>query len=188
MTIIRDPLTGEAQRVNAEGKAFVLSEARTEARHASSDGDAFMISSGFAASPSAADDFTAVLYFKNTSTTSHVHIGYLRTCNEQGGKWRYTDNPTALGTTAITAKNMNVGDSGVMTATIQSFAAAGTTFADGTTTDFPQWIQSGPGHSVYPFDGALIIQPGQSFGLDFANFGTTAGDICVTMQAWIVTP
>ncbi len=187
MSINRDPVTGIGQTVNSEGQASTLAEIQTEARHVSSEGNAFMIASGFAANPATGDDYTNLIYIKNDYTTNHIHIGYLRTCNEQAGKWRYIDAPTALGTTAIAAKNMKRGNSTTLTATIQGFSAAGTTFTDGTTVDFPQWIQN-VGHSIQSFDGALILGPGQSFGLDYAPFASTAGDVCVTMQAWIVVP
>lgn len=176
---------GWGWRINNEGQASTLAETQTEARHLSeNEGVVYILSSGFAVSSNVANTFTNIFYIKNTSTTHNLYIGYLRTCNEIPGKWQYTDNPTALGTTSVTAINMKRGADTPLVADVQSFSAAGTTFSDGTTADFPQWIQGGPGHSIQPFEGALILGANQAFGLSFAPFNTTAGDVCITMQAW----
>ncbi len=182
--IIRDPSTEKGMGVNSEGQATVLAESRTEARHVAEEGNAFLIASDFGSSLTT-NDFTNIFYIKNESTTKNLHIGYLRTCNEAAGKWRLIDAPTALGTTAITAKNMLSGDTTVLVATIQSFSASGTTFTDGTV--IGQWIQS-TGHSIQNFDGSYILKPLESFGLEFAPFATqSAGEseACVTLQTWI---
>ena len=169
-------------RITEDGQALTQSENHTEARHHSGEGEVFFLASGFATTATSADDYTNIFYLKNDSTTKSIHIGYLRTCNEVAGKWRLLDAPTALGTTAITAYNANRAKTQALDATSQSFSAAGTTFTDGTS--IGQWVQNGPGHSVFPFDGSYILGPNSSLGLEFAPFGTTAGDACVTVQCW----
>lgn len=175
---------GWKARITDEGQIYVITESHTEARHKAEEGKVFMIASGFAASPASADDFTNVLYVKNTSTTKDIHIGYLRTCNEVSGKWRILDAPTALGTSALTASNSNRSNATPLVATVQAFSTAGTTFTDGTA--IGQWIQ-GAGHSIQPFDGSYILGPNDSFGLEFAPFNGTAGEMCVTLQCWQIT-
>lgn len=185
MTIIKSAGTASnGMSVNSEGQASVISESLTEARHVSSEGNVYIISSGFAATATVADDATNLLYVKNTSNTLFLHLGYLRTCNEVGGFWQWIDNPTALGTTAITPVNMKRGSTKPLAASVETFSSAGTTFTVGDRTDYPQWIQGGPAHSIQPFEGSMILSPGQSFGLEFAPFGTTAGVACVTLQVW----
>jgi len=186
MTIIRDPRTGDGSAVNSEFQLSVISESLTEARHVAAEGDTYLISSGFATTAALADDATNILYVKNTSTTLNMHLGYLRTCNEVAGFWQWIDNPTALATTAITPVNMLRGNSKPLTSIVQTFSVAGTTFTDGTSTDYPQWIQ-GEGHSIQSFEGSMILGPDQAFGIEFAPFGTTAGIACATLQVWTST-
>lgn len=184
MSVIKDGRTGRTLVINDEGQALTLSETQTEARHVAEDGNTFLLASDFAVTATVADDFTNIMYLKNESTTMDIHVGYLRSCNEVAGKWQMHFNPTALGTSALTAQNTQLGNSTPLSSTIQTFSNAGTTFVDGTI--FAQWIQGGPGHSIQPFDGSLILPPLTAIGFDFAPFGTTAGDACVTMQVWQV--
>ncbi|MDH5426194.1 MAG: hypothetical protein OEY29_14490 [Gammaproteobacteria bacterium] len=184
----RDPYTWRGQKTTSDGQSLVQSESLTEARYHAGKGEVFILSSGFATTPAAADDFTNILYLKNDSTTDDINLGYLRTCSEVAGKWQWVEAPTALGATAITAINMNRGSRKTLTATIQSYSAAGVTFTDGTRTDYPQWIQGGPAHSLQPFEGSFIIGPGDSFGLEFAPFSATAGEACISLQLWQSAP
>lgn len=181
---IRDANTQEAARVNTEGQLSTLSEIQTEARHVAEDGSVFMIATGFAVSSTTGDQFTNIVYILNDSTTKDVHVGYMRTCNEVPGKWRLLYNPTALGTSEITARNMKIGTATPLNGTVQQYSAAGTSFSDGTV--LGQWIQSGPAHSIQGYEGSLILPPLQSIALEFAPFGTTAGDVCATIQLWQV--
>ena len=181
MTQIRDPSSEKGANVNSEGRLETQSHNHTEARHHAGEGDVYLIGSGFGVGPATADDFTNILYVRNDSTTKEINIGILRTCNEVAGKWRLLKNPTALGTSVITPVNSNLGSSKTLVATVQEFSVAGTTFTDGTV--MGQWIH-GVGHSLFPFQGSVILGPNDAIGLEYAPHSATAGEACATIQCW----
>jgi len=140
------------------------------------EGKTFFAATGFVPFAAAAGE-TALYYHKNTSEEAqYLHL--LRTCGEEVQKWRLIKNPTA-GTIVtagadITPRNLDTASPVSLIAALKAGNGA-STITDGE--PWAQWINRA-GHSVYSFDGALILRPGGSMAI----VGSVAadGDVCVT--------
>lgn len=175
---------GRLAYVTDEGQQLVLSEAHTESRHHSAAGEVFLINSGFVTSSAVADTFASIIYFKNTSTTKVIHIGFFSTWSEVAGKWNLLSNPTSISnSTATSAGNMNISSTKLLDATIE-FGSATSVTTGGTT--IANWISPGPGFSANNFAGAFILGPTDSFVLEMAPFAAVAGEVSVLAEVWQV--
>lgn len=184
MTTNRDAQTLIGQIINAQGQALTQSETHKEVRQHSGEGDAYMVASGFVTHVNTADTYTGILWIQNDSATKNIHIGYVRGCNEVAGKWQAKRGVTALSSSAtVTPVNMQFGSKKTLSATVEAANATTSVFTGGTL--FTQFMQGGPGHSVFDFEGAIILQPGESFGLEFAPFSTaSSNEACAFFECW----
>jgi hypothetical protein len=175
---------GRLAYVTDEGQQLVLSESQTESRHHSTVGEVFLINSGFITSNAVAVVFASIIFFKNTSTTKVLHIGFFSTWSEVAGKWNLISNSTSISNSTPTiAANMNISSSKVLDATIEYGSATSVT-TGGTT--IANWISPGPGFSAHNFAGAIILGPTDSFTLEMAPFASVAGEVSVIAEAWQV--
>lgn len=175
---------GRLAFVTDEGQQLVLSETHTEARHHSATGEVYLINSGFVTTGAVADAFVSILYFKNTSTTKVMHIGFFSTWTEVATKWNLIKNATSISnSTATTAANMNISSTKSLDATVEYGSATSAT-TGGTT--IANWISPGPGFSANNFAGAFILGPTDSFVLEAAPFAAAAGEVAVLTETWQV--
>lgn len=173
---------GQLAYVTDEGQQFVLAEVHTEARHHAALGETFILNSGFITSSAVADTFVSVFYFKNTSTTKVMHIGFFSTWSEVSSKWRLLKGATAISnSTATTANNMNISSPKTLDATVEYGSATSTTTGG---TVIAEWISPGPGFSANNFGGAFILGPTDTFVLEMAPFAAAAGEVSVLAEVW----
>ncbi len=185
MSTIRDAHTHVSQIVNSKGQALVQAESHAEARQHSGLGDAYLIKTGFIASSATADQTTAMLYVKNTSTTKNIFLGHLRTCGELAFKWILKKGATAMSAeTAVVPVNMMLGSPKVLVATV-NIGAQDATVTGGT--EIATWINS-IGHSNPDLRGSLILLPNQAITLEVLPFANASGEACITIECWQTDP
>lgn len=151
-------------------------------------GKAFYLHSGY--TTLSTGSYSAVFFLENTSTTDEIHINTIRTCSTATGadqyvQWRLYKNPTA-GTivsptpTEVTAINANFGSTTTMVGNVYK-GADGDTFTDGTM--MATWTDAAPGHSEQKINGALVLPPGMSVGLE-AQPSASSIDVCTSWTVW----
>lgn len=173
---------GQLAYVTNEGQIFVLAETHSESRHHSGLGETFILSSGFITSSAVADTFVSIIYFKNTSTTKNMHVGFFSTWSEVSSKWKLIKSATSISnSTATTAANMNISSPKTLEATVEYGSATSAT-TGGTT--IAEWISPGPGFSANNFNGSFILGPTDVFVLEMAPFAAAAGEVSVLAEVW----
>jgi hypothetical protein len=125
---------------------------------------------------------TAILYFKNTSTTKQFVIDTVRTCGTQVQKVVMYQNPST-GTiidNATAGQNTNSNFSSSNSAALTTYKGADTyTFTDGT--HLGQHVNN-VGHSSEKTGDALIVGPNDSFGLTFEL--AASGVVCAAIEGY----
>jgi len=114
-------------------------------------------------------------------------VSNVRVCTTGSGyvQARLYKNPTTgtliTGGTAVTVVNTNFGSG---TAPFDGSAIKGAdslTITDGTIME--NWTQSAPGNDNQNFQGAIILGPGNSIGLEVKP--SAVGDICTAWQVYV---
>ena len=127
----------------------------------------------------------AVFYIKNTSSTHDMHIIDVRSCNTEIVKWISYKNDTG-GTIISDANagvevNHNFSSANVAEADVWQASGSGKTRSGGSV--FSQWI-NGAGHSIVPYEGALIMGTNNSMTLTAtADVAAATIEVCVRVHA-----
>lgn len=147
--------------------------------------DTYLISSDFISLTTTAS-FNALMYIKNT-LDKDLYIQTIRTCSDGSGsvQIRMVKNPTA-GTIIDNANDAdklssNLGSAKTFGGTAYAASGDAKTLTGGT--NFTQFINRSPGHSIQDYEGAIIIPKGQSLGI--LGKPSVATDICIEVQAWL---
>jgi hypothetical protein len=178
--------SGRLAKVSTENRLETEAISTPVVAHiAEEEKQAYLLSSDFI-SLTTTGSFNALMYVKNTSSTLNLHIQTIRTCSSETGsiQLRLLKNPTA-GTIVSDANNsdkLNSNFSSNNSFSGLSYAASGDgkTFTDGT--NFTQFINRSPGHSIQEYDGSILLGPGDSIGLSAKPSASTT--ICVEIQTY----
>jgi hypothetical protein len=152
---------------------------------------AFIVASDFVALTTTGS-FNGILYIKNTSTDKKLYIETIRACARpttttaasNSSEWRIIKNPTT-GTlisdvNAADTNNMNFASGITFSGDTYAASGDGKTVTDGT--NFAQFINMMPGHSLEIYGGALELSSGNSLAITCKP--TAAGDACVEIQCY----
>lgn len=177
---------GYVAAVNSDNRLETRSVTRPVVSDISHEnGEAFVVASDFITLTTTAS-FNGILYIKNTSTTKHLHIEKIRVCSSASGsvQCRLVKNPTT-GTLISDANSADVGNANFSSAlafTGLGYAASGDgkTITDGT--NFSNFINNSPGHSIQEYLGALILGPGDSLALTAKPSASTT--LCSEIQCY----
>lgn len=152
----------------------------------SKTGYTFLIASDFI-SLTTTGSFNGLIYIKNEDTNRNLFIDKVRTCSDATGtvQVRKILNPTAgtLISDANSADQLsaNAGLSGVgFNGKAYAASGDGKTVTDGS--NWTQYINKSPGHSIQEYSGAIIIPNGQSMAI--VAKPSVATTICVEVQCW----
>lgn len=180
--------SGNGAGVNSENRLEVQAVTQTRVADVSErDGEGFIIASDFI-SLTTTGSFNGVLYLKNTNTKD-VLIQRIRVCSDASGsaQVRLIRNPTAG--TLISDANLadQLSSNAGSNKTFADFGLAYSASGDGkTVTDGSNWsnfINRSPGHSVQNYDGALILPRGSSMAVTVKPSASTT--LCVEVQLWM---
>lgn len=173
---------GHFLEINKDGQALTQSEIHKEIKQHSTIGEAFVITSGFISVSATADQTSALLYIKNTSTTKSILINRVQPNSEVAAKWRLKVDPTGLSaSTATAAVNMNRSSSNTLDATVE-YGAQDATVTGGTV--LADWIVPG-GAADFSLEGALILGPNDSLAVEVIPFAAaTGGEASVNVECW----
>lgn len=177
---------GYQAAVNSNKQLEVRSVSRPVSAFISQNtGGCFIVASDFI-SLTTTGSFNGLVYIKNTSTVQDLHIEKLRTCSDTTGdlQLRLIKNPTT-GTLISDANSADVGNanfSSAVTFTGLAYAASGDgkTVTDGT--NFSQFINRSPGHSIQEYEGVIILGPGNSIAVTAKP--STSLTVCVELQCY----
>lgn len=181
MSVIKNGSTGDIMIVNNEGQASVIAETQPQAAHHALEGRSFIIHSSFISASATADQTSAIIFIKNTSTTQNLYLGRLRTCGEAAMKWIMKYGATGMSAeTSIVAENMNIGNQTPLDADIR-FGAQDSTVTGGTV--IATWI-NGVGHSDPNYRGSIILPANASVTLECLPFASVAAEVCISIECW----
>lgn len=150
-----------------------------------SNGEAYIFANGGYPNITTLSTEHAILYVKNISTVSDLHIYSIRSCANQVSKWRMYKNITGgtIISGAVAALDNNLNLSSPNKCDCDSYSGGdGVTYTGGTM--FEHWIND-VGHSIENFDGAVILGPSASLTITVEL--DTAGYICCRMIGYFVT-
>ncbi len=176
--IQKDPLTGDAMRVNKEGRGWVQSVSESLQHHVSShDGQAYQV----LGTATLASGTVTALHIRNTSDTLECVITYIRcqVIDEAGGTAlpsALTYTTVALGRTydsagaAVVPINVNTGSTNA--AAITAYQSAPTLAGSGDEID-RQYVKVEAELVSYRKEGAVIIAPGGSLEVSLVTDHTS---------------
>ena len=177
--------TGYEVAVDTQNRmqTFSISEERI-ADVSSRTGNAFIVATDFIALTTTAS-YSGLVYIKNTSDL-RLFISQLRLCSTASGtvQAQLIANPTTG--TLISDANLadqlsaNLGSSQVFDGLAYSASGDGKTVTDGT--NFTQYINHSPGHSIQDYRGAIVIPKGSAIALQVKP--SVALTICAEVQCW----
>lgn len=173
-------------KVNSRNKLLVRSTAEPIVAAVSAEqGLSYLLASDFI-SLTTTGSFNALMYVKNTSTNKNLHIGKIRTCSSGSGfmQVRLIAQPTS-GTIVSDANssdlsNANLSSGNVFDGISYSASGDGKTITDGS--NFAQFINMSPGHSVQDYEGSIVLGPSDSIGLTCKP--SVATIICIEIQCY----
>lgn len=174
---------GYEAKVSDKGRLNTLSISQSELHNNSIiDGKVFSLGTNGFIDINTANQETACLYVKNTSTSDRCVIHSMRTCGNQVQKVIIYKNPTT-GTIIDNAVaghevNLNFSSSNIPEATTYK-GANGYTFTDGTL--LGQHVNN-VGHSTETTSDALILGPNDSLGISFEL--PASGVVCANLEAY----
>ena len=173
MSTLRDPLTGDAQRIDVSGRAAVYANTETTGEHFAHIGDGYNIHTGWITLTNATE--TPILYVKNNDAGGRdlVITGifyFMGTSNSPGDSyWDVVRNPTtgtiisSTPTTVPVASNR--GHASPNTLTVDAYiGATGDTMTDGT--DELLSLYTGTGRNAV-IVGAIVLAKGNSIGIKY---------------------
>lgn len=176
---------GYKAKVNSNSRLETFSISEERIADISKTGYSFLIGSDFISLTTTAS-FNGLLYIKNNSSTKDLFIKTIRICADGTGsvQCRLIRNPTTgtLISDANAADNLSANAGSNVNFDGLAYSASGDakTVTDGS--NWTQFINKMPGHSVQDYQGAIVIPNGQSVAITAKPSAST--DICVEVQAW----
>lgn len=172
-------------KIDEQNRLNVLSVSEPRVADVSKrNGDSFIIASDFI-TLSNTGSFNGVMYVKNNNAKD-LYISKLRTCSDTSGnvQIRLISNPTAgtLISDANSADSLsaNLGSSNTFEGNAYSASASGKTVTDGT--QFSQFINHSPGHSIQEYEGAIVLPKGSSMAVTAKP--SVSLTFCAEIQCW----
>lgn len=176
---------GYKAKVNSNSRLETFSISEERIADVSKTGYSFLVATDFI-DLTTTGSFNGLLYIKNNSSTKDIFIKTMRICADGSGtaQCRLIRNPTAgtLISEATPADNLssNAGSNVNFDGLAYTASGDGKTVTDGS--NWTQFINRMPGHSVQHYDGAIVIPNGQSMALTVKPSAATT--ICIEVQAW----
>lgn len=179
--------TGRQAKVDSENKLETSSITTNLFTHTSEiKGQSYLVVSDFI-SLTTTGSFNGILYIKNTSTTQNLHIQSIRTCSTETAsvQQRLIKNPTT-GTLISDANaggkvNANFSSNNIFPGNVYAASGDGKTVTDGT--NFTQFINRSPGHSIQEYTGAIVLGPSDSIALTAKPSAATT--FCAEIQVYM---
>lgn len=148
-------------------------------------GLSFIIASDFI-SLTTTGSFNGILYVKNNSDNYDLFVDKVRVCSDTSGnvQVRLLRNPTTgtliSDTNAADQLSANAGSAETFDGLAYAASADGKTVTDGS--NWSQFINHSPGHSIQEYDGSIVIPKGKSIAL--VAKPSVAMTLCAEIQCW----
>jgi len=182
---------GGGKRASVDNNNRLETFAITESRMADvsyRDGRSFLLTSDFIPLTTTAS-FSGVFYLKNTDPDTVIFIDKIRICGTAAVgvmgnlQTKFIKNPTT-GTLITNATDAivvpaNLSSNNVLDADCYK-GADSNTITDGT--QFSQFVVHLAGHTIQEYDGALILEGGNSMSIEVKP--NIATDVCIEIQCW----
>lgn len=179
--------TGKAYKakVNKDNRLETFSINEERIADVSKSGYSFLLASDFV-SLTTTGAFNGIIYIKNNSSTKDLFIKTIRVCSDGSGsvQCRIIRNPTTgtLISDANKAEQLSSNAGSNVTFDGLAYAASGDakTVTDGS--NWTQFINRSPGHSIQDYQGAILLPNGQSMALTAKPSVST--NLCIEVMAW----
>jgi len=180
--------SGKRAKVNDRNRLETLSIVSSRIADVSlKSGNSFILTSDFI-SLTNTSEFNSVLYLKNTASDKIIFIDKIRICGTGTSmgfvQTKMIKNPSA-GTiisdeTPAIVSTANLGASTDFEALVYK-GGDSKTITDGS--QFSQFTIHLPGHTIQQYDGALILQGGNSLAINVKP--SYATEVCIEVQCWV---